>query len=162
MSENRMMSLAALVNARDQNKVDPKLMVALSQDAIARKDGDIKAFTHLAAEPGISTQGPLAGIAIGVKDIFDTFDQPTTYGSPAYNDHHPRVDAAIHGLGGCGLAAPQLSHLRGVASAHPEPGGLLAVALLPCACVCACVCVCVRVCASCVSWFPRGPVAANR
>ena len=98
MSENRMMSLAALVNARDQNKVDPKLMVALSQDAIARKDGDIKAFTHLAAEPGISTQGPLAGIAIGVKDIFDTFDQPTTYGSPAYNDHHPRVDAAIINL----------------------------------------------------------------
>tara|TARA_R110002020_G_scaffold137805_2_gene307433 strand:+ start:148 stop:1413 length:1266 start_codon:yes stop_codon:yes gene_type:complete len=98
MAENRMMSLAALIKARDAGKAGPELMVALSRDAIARKDPDIKAFAHVAAEPEISTQGPLAGVALGVKDIFDTFDQPTCYGSPAYEGYRPRVDAAIVSL----------------------------------------------------------------
>jgi Asp-tRNA(Asn)/Glu-tRNA(Gln) amidotransferase A subunit family amidase len=49
----------------------------------------------VAADPVIATGGPLAGVAIGVKDIFDSFDQPTAYGSPAYAGHQPAVDAAI-------------------------------------------------------------------
>lgn len=95
MAENRMLSLSALIRARDEGKANPDLMVALSRDAIARKDPAIKAFTHVAADPVIAQAGPLAGIAIGVKDIFDTFDQPTSYGSPAYEGQRPRVDAAI-------------------------------------------------------------------
>jgi hypothetical protein len=38
MGENRMMSLAALVAARDAGKATPELMVALCRDAIARKE----------------------------------------------------------------------------------------------------------------------------
>ncbi|MDP2118980.1 MAG: amidase [Hoeflea sp.] len=95
MAENRMMSLAALIKARDAGKADPELMVALSRDAIARKDPDIGAFAHVSPDPAIGRQGPLAGIALGIKDIFDTFDQPTGYGSPAYEGHRPRTDAAI-------------------------------------------------------------------
>ena len=95
MAENRMMSLSALIKARDAGKAGPELMVALSRDAIARKDPAIKAFAHVADQPVVSHDGPLAGIAIGIKDIFDTFDQPTSYGSPAYAGHRPRTDAAI-------------------------------------------------------------------
>ncbi|MDF1609604.1 amidase [Hoeflea sp. YIM 152468] len=95
MNINRMMSLAALVKARDAGKATPELMVALCRDAIGRKDPRIKAFAHRDLDATIRTEGPLAGIAIGIKDIFDTFDQPTSYGSPAYRDHRPRVDAAI-------------------------------------------------------------------
>jgi Asp-tRNA(Asn)/Glu-tRNA(Gln) amidotransferase A subunit family amidase len=95
MGENRMMSLAALVAAREAGKATPELMVALSRDAIARKEGAVKAFAHLASDPPVATGGPLAGVAIGVKDIFDSFDQPTAYGSPAYAGHRPAVDAAI-------------------------------------------------------------------
>ncbi|WP_417435683.1 amidase [Hoeflea sp.] len=95
MDTNRMMSLAALVKARDAGKANPELMVALCRDAIERKDGHIRAFAHVAEAPALHTEGPLAGIAIGIKDIFDTFDQPTTYGSPAYEGFQPRVDAAI-------------------------------------------------------------------
>ncbi len=36
----------------------------------------------------------LAGIPIGVKDNIDTADMPTRYGSPIYEDHRPRADAA--------------------------------------------------------------------
>ena len=95
MGENRMMSLSALVKARNEAKADPKLMVALCRDAIARKDAAVRAFAHVAPDPVVTEGGPLSGVAIGVKDIFDTFDQPTTYGSPVYEGHLPRVDAAI-------------------------------------------------------------------
>jgi len=95
MDNNRMMSLAALVKARDEGKAGPELMAALCRDAIARKDDRIKAFAHIAEAPSIQTHGPLAGVSIGIKDIIDTFDQPTTYGSPIYEGHRPRVDAAI-------------------------------------------------------------------
>lgn len=95
MDTNRMMSLAALIKARDAGKADPELMVALCRDAIARKDDRIKAFTHVAPPSGVPSNGPLAGVAIGIKDILDSFDQPTTYGSSAYEGYRPRVDAGI-------------------------------------------------------------------
>ncbi len=38
--------------------------------------------------------GLLHGVPVGVKDLFDTFDMPTTYGSPIYAAHRPRADAA--------------------------------------------------------------------
>ena len=40
-------------------------------------------------------RGPLHGLPAGVKDVFDTFDLPTEYGSPIYAGHQPRVDAAV-------------------------------------------------------------------
>ena len=67
--------------------------------AIDRDENTIQAFNYLKSlgtiaksEAGI---GPLSGIAIGIKDIFDTFDMPTEYGSPIYRNHQPKWDAAI-------------------------------------------------------------------
>jgi aspartyl-tRNA(Asn)/glutamyl-tRNA(Gln) amidotransferase subunit A len=37
--------------------------------------------------------GPLAGVPIGVKDLFDTAGVRTTYGSPMFSDHVPEQDA---------------------------------------------------------------------
>lgn len=36
----------------------------------------------------------LRGVPVGVKDLMDTFDMPTTYGSPIYAGHRPAFDAA--------------------------------------------------------------------
>jgi Asp-tRNA(Asn)/Glu-tRNA(Gln) amidotransferase A subunit family amidase len=38
--------------------------------------------------------GPLHGVPIGVKDIFDTADMPTEFGSPLWSGRTPRRDAA--------------------------------------------------------------------
>ena len=44
-------------------------------------------------------RGPLTGVPFGIKDIIDTCDMPTEYGSPIYQGHQPRSDAACVALG---------------------------------------------------------------
>jgi Asp-tRNA(Asn)/Glu-tRNA(Gln) amidotransferase A subunit family amidase len=41
---------------------------------------------------------PLRGLPIGVKDIYDTADLPTRYGSAIYAGHRPKADAAMVAL----------------------------------------------------------------
>src|SRR5258708_232128 len=43
-------------------------------------------------------RGPLHGIPIAVKDVTDTADLATTYGSPIYRSHRPAADAACVAL----------------------------------------------------------------
>ncbi|MEN9417399.1 MAG: hypothetical protein RI988_1019 [Pseudomonadota bacterium] len=68
---------------------------------IQAQEPAVGAFTCLADEQALLRQsagarGPLAGVAVGVKDIFDTRDLPTAYGAPAIYPAAPaRQDAAI-------------------------------------------------------------------
>ncbi|WP_454688028.1 amidase [Achromobacter aloeverae] len=43
-------------------------------------------------------RGPLHGLPFGVKDLMDTSDLPTTYGSSIYKGHQPDADAAVVAL----------------------------------------------------------------
>ena len=74
-------------------------------DRIEADEPRVRAWAHL--DPGLvlarareldnvpgDARSALHGIPLGVKDIFDTHDMPTTYGSPIYLDHRPRTDAA--------------------------------------------------------------------
>lgn len=76
-------------------------------ERIAEREPQIQAWEFLDADAAIAQaraidsgphQGLLHGIPIGVKDLFDTFDMPTTYGSPIYQGHRPRADAACVAL----------------------------------------------------------------
>jgi Asp-tRNA(Asn)/Glu-tRNA(Gln) amidotransferase A subunit family amidase len=66
-------------------------------DRIAAREKTIRAFAWLDPDavrrvaPG---EGALAGMPIGVKDVLDTADMPSQYGSPAWAGHRPRSDAA--------------------------------------------------------------------
>lgn len=42
--------------------------------------------------------GELHGLPIGIKDVIDTADMPTEYGSPIYRGHRPESDAACVAL----------------------------------------------------------------
>jgi Asp-tRNA(Asn)/Glu-tRNA(Gln) amidotransferase A subunit family amidase len=73
-------------------------------DRIAEREPDVRAFTHLAADAALAAarrlndgalRGPLHGLPLGVKDLFDTHDMPSTYGSPIYAGHRPPCDAAV-------------------------------------------------------------------
>lgn len=60
----------------------------------------LKAFAAIrddesAAQLARTLQGPLAGQLVAIKDIFDTSDFPTAYGSPIYSGHQPSTEAAM-------------------------------------------------------------------
>lgn len=44
------------------------------------------------------SMGPLHGVPVAMKDIIDTCDMPTEYGTPIHKGHRPRVDAACVAL----------------------------------------------------------------
>jgi amidase len=48
-----------------------------------------------AIDAGDTSNLPLAGVPIGIKDLMDTCDQPTTYGSRIYAGHRPASDASM-------------------------------------------------------------------
>jgi Asp-tRNA(Asn)/Glu-tRNA(Gln) amidotransferase A subunit family amidase len=54
-------------------------------------DGATRRARQLDAQ---AVSGMLHGLPIAVKDLFDTFDMPTSYGSPIYARHRPVSDAA--------------------------------------------------------------------
>jgi Asp-tRNA(Asn)/Glu-tRNA(Gln) amidotransferase A subunit family amidase len=69
---------------------------------VADREPAVRAWVHLDperawAEAGVVDRRPdglLYGAVLGVKDVFDTGDQPTEYGSPIYGGHRPAADAA--------------------------------------------------------------------
>lgn len=95
-----MQSFLALRAAIEAGRLTAEAAVAQSLEEIAAREAQIGAFEALAPRDAALAAaaragGPLAGIALGVKDIFDTHDLPTTYGSPVFAGHRPPVDAAV-------------------------------------------------------------------
>jgi len=95
-----MLSVISIQRDVADGRTTPAAAIAESLDRIARLDGGIGAFAALAdrsallAAAGAAT-GPLAGVPVGIKDIFDTADLATTYGTPVYEGYRPRCDAAV-------------------------------------------------------------------
>ncbi len=67
-----------------------------------RLNPTLNAFITVAAEKALDTArragrtppaGPLHGVPVGIKDVFDTEGVRTTYGSSFYRDHVPGADA---------------------------------------------------------------------
>ena len=76
-------------------------------DRIAERENDVHAWAYVDAEQalhaaraidrGVKT-GPLAGVPFGVKDIIDTQDMPTEWGTPIHKGRRPERDAACVAL----------------------------------------------------------------
>jgi Asp-tRNA(Asn)/Glu-tRNA(Gln) amidotransferase A subunit family amidase len=67
-------------------------------DAAQRLQPELQAFIHLPASPIVNRadrDAPLAGVPVGIKDLIDTADMPTAYGSPAYEGRRPDKDAWV-------------------------------------------------------------------
>src|SRR5262245_47406298 len=82
-------------------------LVASCLDRIAAREAIVGAWECVDRERALATarqrdaeppRGPLHGIPIAVKDLIDTADLPTTYGSPIYRGHLPAADAACVAL----------------------------------------------------------------
>ncbi len=77
-------------------------------EAIGAREQEVRAFRHVDIDGAkrrmgeIEAQleageeiGALAGRVVGLKDIIDTADMPTRYGSPIYEHHQPASSAAL-------------------------------------------------------------------
>lgn len=64
---------------------------------IDQREPTVRAFAHRNPAPSASP-GPLHGVFFGVKDVLDTADQPSQYGSPIWAGWQPRADAACVAL----------------------------------------------------------------
>jgi Asp-tRNA(Asn)/Glu-tRNA(Gln) amidotransferase A subunit family amidase len=76
-------------------------------DRIAAREPQVQAWHHLDADAALaqartldrsSRRGLLHGVPFGVKDIIDTCDMPTEYGTPIHKGHRPHRDAACVAL----------------------------------------------------------------
>jgi len=70
---------------------------------IDAREGEVQAWEVIDREgalrearriDGLSQRPLLCGLPVGVKDLIDTADLPTAYGSPIYRGHRPARDAA--------------------------------------------------------------------
>ena len=76
-------------------------------DRIAAREDVVGAWQYLDRDRALAEarqrdreppRGPLHGVPIAVKDLIDTADMPTGYGSPIYRGHLPAADAACVAL----------------------------------------------------------------
>jgi Asp-tRNA(Asn)/Glu-tRNA(Gln) amidotransferase A subunit family amidase len=84
----------------EKGELSAEALVRSCRARIAEREPQVQAWTFVADNfPAVGKpRGPLFGVPVGVKDIFDTHDMPTEYGSPIYRGHRPRADAAAVAL----------------------------------------------------------------
>ena len=72
----------------------PDELLELCMERIAARDAQIHAWVQVAPQPALD-RGPLSGIPFGVKDIYETRELATEYGSPVYAGRKGSKDAAL-------------------------------------------------------------------
>jgi len=99
--------------AIQSGKLTSEALVSACLDRIEQREDDVRAWAWIDRDHALSQaraldretpRSWLHGIPVGIKDVMDTCDMPTGYGSPIYQGHRPAADAAcvaqIRELGG--------------------------------------------------------------
>src|SRR3954464_4292639 len=100
-------------------------------ERVRAREHEVHAWAHIDFEAALERArafdnngkgGPLAGVPFGVKDIIDTFDMPTEWGTPIHKGRRPERDAACVALsrkaGGVLLGKTVTTEF---ANLHPAP-----------------------------------------
>lgn len=130
-----MLSVLGLIREIEAHRLSIHGLYDRVEEAISHREGTVKAFAHLDIatardRAGAGVGGPLMGLPMGVKDIIDTADQPTEYGSPIYAGWRPRADASIVTMArraGSVLLGKtrttEFAHLHPTATTNPHDAG---------------------------------------
>ena len=95
-------SVAELAVRIASGQLTSESIVAACLKRIAERESTVGAWEYLHAGQALveaqkrdreSPRGPLHGVPIGIKDIIDTADMPTKYGSTIFATHQPDRDA---------------------------------------------------------------------
>ena len=96
-----------LVHLIESGKLSAEAVVRSCLERITGREPVVRAWSHLSGEAALAAAREfdrtkqdtlLRGVPIGIKDIFDTADMPTTYGSPIYVGCRPASDASAAAL----------------------------------------------------------------
>ena len=99
---------AEIAAATRTGRVTCEALARACLERIEAREPQVQAWQWLDAEHALaqarsldadaSRRGPLCGVPFGAKDIIDTADMPTEYGSPIHRGHRPGRDAACVAL----------------------------------------------------------------
>ena len=110
---NRLMSKLNELTASDAarriaaGEITSEAVVTDCLSRIQEREPAVQAWQHLDPEyalaqarerDGQASSGPLHGVPVGIKDTYDTFDMPTTWGSPIHAGNRPGSDASAVAL----------------------------------------------------------------
>ena len=102
MKDLESLSASQAVKALCRREIKASELLLSCLDRIGQKESQVKAWASLGKENALARAklldkgaitGLLHGLPIGVKDLFDTYDLPTSYGSAIYSNHYPSADA---------------------------------------------------------------------
>src|SRR5205809_4476828 len=101
------LSAAALARSIDNGELTAEAVMRSCLDRIAEREPVVRAWAHLDHDAALAaaracdksvTDGLLKGVPFGIKDIFDTADMPTGYGSPIFTGCRPGFTASAASL----------------------------------------------------------------
>jgi len=96
-----------LVRLIESSELSAEAVVRSCLERITGREPVVRAWSHLSGEAALAAAREfdrtkqdtlLRGVPIGIKNIFDTADMPTTYGSPIYVGCRPASDASAAAL----------------------------------------------------------------
>jgi len=129
--EPNRLAATTLVRLIEGGELTAEAIVQSCLERIAEREPVVRAWSHLAGEAALARARErdrsakktlLNGVPFGLKDIFDSADMPTTYGSPIYVGWRPANDASAASLpraaGGILLGKTVSTEF---ANAHPGP-----------------------------------------
>src|SRR5438067_13793115 len=108
------LSATALARSIDNGELTAEAVMRSCLDRIAEREPVVRAWAHLDHDAALAaaracdksaTGGLLKGVPFGIKDIFDTADMPTGYGSPIYTGCRPGFPASAASLPRAACAA---------------------------------------------------------
>jgi Asp-tRNA(Asn)/Glu-tRNA(Gln) amidotransferase A subunit family amidase len=127
MTNPARLTVVEAIGAIRARKLSPADLLEACLARVAEREPLVHAFAHIDPErlrdAGRATRpGPLHGIPIGVKDVIDTADMPTAYGSPIWEGHRPRADAAsVAAMRAAGAVVMGKTVTAEFATRHPGP-----------------------------------------
>src|ERR1700732_3692590 len=107
VSDFRSLTVRETARQIADRRLSAEALVKVCLDRIQEREVVVGAWQFLDRERALAAarqrdaeppRGPLHGIPIAVKDLIDTVDMPTAYGSSIYRDHRPAADASCVAL----------------------------------------------------------------
>ena len=96
------LSATEVANAIKAGEITSVAVTRALLDRIEEREGDVCAWEFIDPDAALATakvlddtppKGLIHGVPVGVKDIIDTRDMPTTHGSPIHKNNRPCTDA---------------------------------------------------------------------